>query len=414
MSLSPRSSLWKWYICGLLLLATTINYMDRQTLSLAGQRITEEFKLSDAQFGIFEWVFGWSFAVGSVAFGFLADRMRVYWLYPVVLLGWSLMGVLSGCTQDYSQLLVCRGLLGFFEAGHWPCALKTTFVLLNAKERTMGNSVLQSGASIGALITGPLVLWLSTIGSGTWRFAFMVVGGAGLLWLVLWFLSVRRADLDEPVAAVREKPAPLWPFVSSHRFVALAVLIFGTQICWHVFRVWLPKFMEVGRGYSPVEAAWYNSLYFAFTDIGCFCAGLVSLWLIQKRGRTPHAARRSVYAFSCVMTSMSLLVAVLPKGAALIVMMLIVGMGALALFPCYYSFVQELSDQHVGRLTGLLSAWVWAVTSPIHWLFGKIKDVTGSYDIGMMICGLAPWLGVIAMKLLWDTQKSHNSTAATR
>jgi ACS family hexuronate transporter-like MFS transporter len=64
--------------------------------------------------------------------------------------------------------------------------------------------------------------------------------------------------------------------------------------------------------------------------------------------------------------------------------------------------VQELSDRHVGRLTGLLSTWVWAVSSPMHKLFGRMVDETKSFDLGMAMAGLAPWLGVIAMKLLWD------------
>jgi len=90
---------------------------------------------------------------------------------------------------------------------------------------------------------------------------------------------------------------------------------------------------------------------------------------------------------------------------------LVVGAGALALFPCYYSFVQELSDRHVGRLTGLLSTWVWAVSSPMHKLFGRVVDETKSFDLGMAMSGLVPWLGVIAMKLLWDRHKSNDPAA---
>ena len=405
-----RSSTWKWWVTGLLLLATTINYMDRQTLSLTGKLIRDEFGLSSAKFGVSEWVFGWSFAAGSVVFGFLADRLRIYWLYPFVLFGWSLMGLISGYSRDFNELLVCRGLLGFFEAGHWPCALKTTFAILNAKERTMGNSVLQSGASIGAMVTGPLVLWLTALDGGSWRLAFIAVGCVGILWLVPWFLSIKKSDLQELSRLPTEPKTLLWPHLLSKRFWALALLILGTQICWHVFRVWLPMFMEEGRGYSREETAWYNALYFAFTDVGCFCAGFLSLWLIQKRGHTPHSARRWVYGISCVLTSTSLLVGSLGKGPMLIVVLLIVGMGALALFPCYYSYVQELSTSHVGRLTGVLSAWVWLVSSPIHWVFGAIKDKTGSYDTGLMICGLAPWIGVIAMKLLWTKDPTVPST----
>jgi ACS family hexuronate transporter-like MFS transporter len=108
-----RSHTWKWYVCGLLLLATTINYMDRVTLANASVRVTKEFGLSEEQYGNLELIFGWAFAAGSLVFGLLADRVRVYWLYPVVLAGWSVMGMGSGWTSSYTELLVCRMLLGF-------------------------------------------------------------------------------------------------------------------------------------------------------------------------------------------------------------------------------------------------------------------------------------------------------------
>ncbi len=409
---TPRSSPWKWYLCGLLLLATTINYMDRQTLANASTRVTKEFHLSQEQYGDVELAFGWAFAVGSLVFGFLADRFRVYWLYPVVLSGWSLMGIASAHTHGYWPLLMCRVLLGFFEAGHWPCALKTTFALLESKDRTMGNSVLQSGASIGAVVTPPLMLWLMTEDISSWRLAFEVIGYIGLLWVVLWFVSMRKGDLDVVVDDDPAKRESLGDILRGGRFWALALLIFGAQTCWQLFRVWLPKFMQEGRGYSEAEALSFNSAYFLGTDIGCIAAGLISLWLARRFAISAHGARRWVYAGACVMTSFSVLLLWLPKGWPLMGAILVVGAGALALFPCYYSFVQELSDRHVGRLTGLLSTWVWAVSSPMHKLFGRVVDETKSFDLGMAMAGLVPWLGVIAMKLLWDRQKSNDLTAA--
>ena len=407
---TPRSSLWKWYLCGLLLLATTINYMDRQTLANASTRVTKEFHLSQEQYGDVELAFGWAFAVGSLVFGFLADRFRVYWLYPVVLSWWSLMGIASAHTNGYWPLLMCRVLLGFFEAGHWPCALKTTFALLESKDRTMGNSVLQSGASIGAIVTPPLMLWLMTEDISSWRLAFEVIGYIGLLWVVLWFVSMRKSDLDVVVDDPARRES-LGDILRGGRFWALALLIFGAQTCWQLFRVWLPKFMQEGRGYSEAEALSFNSAYFLGTDIGCIAAGFISLWLARRFAISAHGARRWVYAGACVMTSFSVLLLWLPKGWPLMGAILVVGAGALALFPCYYSFVQELSDRHVGRLTGLLSTWVWAVSSPMHKLFGRVVDETKSFDLGMAMSGLVPWLGVIAMKLLWDRHKSNDPAA---
>jgi len=153
----PRSDSWKWWICALLLLASAINYMDRQTLANAAVRITTQFQLNREQYGNLEFAFGWAFAVGSLLFGFLVDRISVRWVYPAVLLLWSATGFATGLIRDYPSLLVCRTLLGFFEAGHWPCAIKTTQRLLDPKDRAMGNSVLQSGTSIGAIAT-PLIM----------------------------------------------------------------------------------------------------------------------------------------------------------------------------------------------------------------------------------------------------------------
>ncbi|MEZ5386324.1 MAG: MFS transporter [Prosthecobacter sp.] len=410
---TERSSSWKWYLCGLLLLATTINYMDRVTLANASVRVTKEFSLSEQQYGNLELAFGWAFAAGSLVFGFLADRLRVYWLYPVVLAGWSVMGMASGWTHGYTELLVCRTLLGFFEAGHWPCALKTTFVVLNEKDRTMGNSILQSGASIGAVITPQVMKLLMTDELGTWRLSFVVVGAVGLVWVFVWLVMMRNVNLDAPVPSASDAPKlNLCSILTGRRFWAVALLIFGAQTVWHIYRVWLMKFLQTGRGYEEAAALNFNSLYYIFTDVGCVAAGLVSMWLIRKRSVTPHGARRIVYAGACVLTSLSLTIPWLGKGWLLLGVILVIGAGALALFPCYYSFVQELSDQHVGRLTGLLSMWVWAVTSPMHSFFGILADKTKSYDVGLVVAGLAPWLGVIAMKVLWDQSNSARTSSS--
>lgn len=406
---SNRPHFWKWYVCGLLLLATTINYMDRVTLANASVRVTKEFGLSEEQYGNLELYFGWAFAVGSLVFGLLADRVRVYWLYPVVLAGWSIMGMVSGWTSSYSELLICRILLGFFEAGHWPCALKTTFALLDTKDRTMGNSVLQSGASIGAIVTPQIMKALMTDDIGSWRGAFVIVGAAGLGWVVLWFVSMRPRELETAPPVEKAAGGPqLFDLILSRRFWALALLITGTQTVWHIYRVWLMKFLQTGRGYSEAAALNFQSAYYIATDVGCVLAGVVSIWL-AKRGVDAHGARRWVYTGACLLTSLSVALPWLPQGWLLLGVLLIIGGGALALFPCYYSFVQEISATHVGRITGLLSMWVWAVTSPLHKLFGWIADKTGSYDEGLVIAGLAPWLGVIAMKLLWDLPKGRGN-----
>src|SRR5438067_9569297 len=192
---APRGRWFPWYVCVLLLLATTVNYMDRQTLANAAVRVKDDFQLTNEQYGDLELFFGTAFGCGALIFGIVADRVGVRWLYPAVLLAWSATGVATGWVQTFAGLLACRTLLGFFESGHWPCALKTTQSLLPAGERTLGNSILQSGASIGAIVTPLVMAWLLTPEVGSWRPAFQVIGAAGFVWAALWLPVVRGADL---------------------------------------------------------------------------------------------------------------------------------------------------------------------------------------------------------------------------
>lgn len=404
-STSARPPSWRWWITGLLLLATMINYMDRLTLTSAAVRITKEFQLTNKQYGDIELAFGIAFGLGSVFFGFLADRLRVFLLYPAVLAAWSVVGFATGLTQGFGGLLICRALLGFFEAGHWPCALKTTLAVLNEKDRTMGNSILQSGASIGAIITPQIMKAIMSRQApdepGAWRLGFLAIGVAGLVWVGLWLVSLRSRDLQSDAKApVTTDIHALWAILRGPSFWALALVIFGIQFPWHLCRVWLTKFLQEGRGYTETAALNFSSVFFIAADVGCLLAGAAAAWLV-RRGLGAHRARRHVFFAACLLTSLTLLIPRMGQGWLLLAVLLLIGAGALALFPCYYSFTQELPAAHLGRVTGLLALWVWLVTSPFHSLFGHIKDRTGSFDTSLALVGLTPWIGVLAMKFLW-------------
>ena len=114
-----------------------------------------------------------------------------------------------------------------------------------------------------------------------------------------------------------------------------------------------------------------------------------------------HTARLWVYTGCAMLCALTVIAAMLPKGWLLLTTLLVVGAGALGLFPCYYSFTQELSSAHIGKLSGLLAAAGWVVSSPLQKLFGWVVDVTKSYDVGLAVVGLAPLLGLLAMLLLW-------------
>ena len=150
--LPGRGHGWKWWVCGLLLLATMINYMDRLTFNLLAEAIKTDLSFDVLHYGHIESAFAVAFAFGAVLFGLIVDRWNVFWVYPLAVLAWSAAGFFSGFAQGFFSLLVCRFLLGLAESANWPCALRTTQRILPPGERTMGNSILQSGAAFGAIL----------------------------------------------------------------------------------------------------------------------------------------------------------------------------------------------------------------------------------------------------------------------
>ena len=412
-----RSQRWVWWICGLLLLASSINYMDRQTLSSTSPQIKREFVLTNEQYGTIEFAFGMAFAVGASVFGFVSDRTNVRWLYPGVLLLWSAMGFATGLVQTYSGLLLCRFLLGFFEAGHWPCALKTTQRLLPPKFRTLGNSVLQSGTAIGAIVTPQIIKVMVTDERGSWRIAFQVVGAIGVAWIVLWLLSVHSRDLalqpkeklpdpkpgadaNLPLSPARE--ASFFELLLSRKFLTLLIVVISINLCWHTFRVWMQLFLEEGRGYSRNEAldivTWFNIA----TDVGCLTTGFATVAL-GRQGWSTHGARCMAFGVCALLTASGAFFPWLPKGHSLELVLMTVGLGSLGLFPCYYSLSQELTQTHQGKITGTLGTIAWTF-SYWHREFGRWVDHTKSYDVGMMVASLLPLVALSAMFWLWPRQ----------
>jgi ACS family hexuronate transporter-like MFS transporter len=401
-----RPTWFRWYVCGLLLLATTINYMDRQTLSTAAARVKTDLGLSNEQYGDLEMWFGYAFAFGALGFGVLSDHISVRWLYPTVLVAWSAMGIATGSARSFLGLLVCRTLLGLFESGHWPCALKTTQRLLPAKDRTLGNSILQSGSSIGAIIT-PLIMYVMlTPETGSWRFAFQTIGFIGLAWAVLWLPSVRDSDFAIPPETDPKQAAAastIWTLSFVRRLAVLICVVVAINGCWHIFRVWLPLFLQEGRGYEERFTLLFVSAFYIATDVGCLGAGGATV-VLNRWGMSVPWARWAVFTFCALLTSLGVAVANTGAGTPLLVQLLVLGAGALGLFPCYYSLSQATSKRYLGTITGFLGMTAWLTSSPTHKLFGRLIDVYGSqaYDYGIAIAGCLPLAAALFWLVVWD------------
>lgn len=430
----PRVAHNPWLICIVLLFATLLNYMDRQALAVTLPTLKAEFNLQEDRIGRVEGCFGYAFAFGSLLFGWLADRWGPKFLYPAVLAGWSMAGVATAFaghpvlndllqsasdrpgTGVYRWLLICRIVLGVCEAGHWPCALLTVRAILLAKHRTLGNGILQSGASIGAIIV-PLYVEAAERAGQSWQFPFWSIGLAGLCWIPIWFLLVRGHDLrvvkTDATASGQGVPADgaagqqaVQPRVMLvRRLLAAGIVVATLTISWQFLRAWLLLYLQDSQGYSQIAARGLMSGYFIASDVGCILSGLLVAQL-ARRGMTVTQSRAVGYGIFTLLTACGALVPVAGGGWLMILLLFLTGAGILGLHPFYYSMTQELSSKHMGSLSGMLAAFGWIVSSTFQIRVGDHIKAEQSYDLGLTIVGLGPVLGLIAILLLWPRERA--------
>jgi ACS family hexuronate transporter-like MFS transporter len=341
---------FRWVICALLFLATTVNYLDRQVLSLTWKDfIAPEFHWTDANYGKITAYFSVFYAIANLFAGKFIDWMGTKKGYLIAIFVWSLGACLhAGCgwaamqIEGYSSIaelgqltgdaavalatismylfLGCRMVLALGEAGNFPAAIKVTAEYFPKKDRAFSTSIFNSGASVGALVA-PLTIPLLARVWG-WEMAFIVIGMLGFFWMGLWIwlyekphksAYVNQAELnyieqDNDLAVVQEKKQPkeekVIPFFDCFKYKQTWSFIVGkfmTDGVWWFFLFWAPAyFSENGyRSDSGMGIALIFTLYLIVTVIS-IGGGYLPTYFVEKKGMNPYLGRmRAMLIFAC-------------------------------------------------------------------------------------------------------------------
>jgi ACS family hexuronate transporter-like MFS transporter len=275
----------------------------------------------------------------------------------------------------------------------------------------MGNSILQSGAAFGAVLTPAIIQMLVPESEPeSWPRPFFVIGALGVCWVGLWFLTVKASALGsaEPTAAARDAlglaqrtvRAPLPRGLLLWRFAALVVLVITVNACWHFYRAWLPLFLQQEQGYTQSESNGFFTLYYVAAGIGSWGAGLATLWIVRL-GMSVHRGRLLVFFGFALLAALGIAAALVPSGPWLPALLLLVAVGALGVFPNYYSFSQELTTVHQGKLTGVLGCLCWLAMAALHEMVGRFMESSPSYRPAIAMVALLPLVGGAVFMLLW-------------
>lgn len=300
---------YRWIICALLFLATTINYVDRQILSLLKEILDRDIGWSNTQFGLVNSAFQFTYGIGLLGFGWFVDRFGTKIGYAVSIAAWSAAAVSHALVGSFGGFLAARSALGLGEAGNFPSAIKAVALWFPKRERAFATSIFNAGTNAGALIA-PAVIPAMAFHWG-WQSTFIGAGIAGLLWLFLWLpfydvperskylgaqeLALIRSDKDEES---RSEKIPWLSLLTYRQTWSFIIAKFLTDPVWWFFLIWLPDFFYKTRGLN-IRKSWVHivTIYGIVTVLSIF-GGWITGYL-TKRGWTVTRARKTgMFAFA--------------------------------------------------------------------------------------------------------------------
>jgi ACS family hexuronate transporter-like MFS transporter len=403
---------WKWTIVVMLLLATVVNYMDRQTIGSVASFIKRDFHLKEEGYGSLESWFGYSYAVFLIVSGFLADRWDLRWLYAGALLVWSAAGFATGLASTLLGLQICRAVLAAGEAFNWPVAVGVVRRLFPRESQAFANSVFNTGVTFGAVFTPLLVLALVGPDGAGWRSLFVMVGLAGLVVVALWLWSTRGARAMEMALPARaeEVAAPRVPFravFGMRTFWITMGVGFTANFTWALYRVWLPRHLVVDLKFTDRQLQYLLVAFYLTADFGSIAIGFLSRRLVRP-GRTVERSRKIIVMLSALVCLVATPLAAQPGRAVMVPLYCLVGAGIMGMFAMFYSLVQDISPGHTSKCLGLIGATVWFVSARIHPLVGRYADThapaIGKFAPMLLAAGALPLVAAL-FALTWPEKR---------
>lgn len=446
---------WRWVICAMLFFATTINYMDRQVLSLTWKDfISPEFDWNDDIYGTITAAFSFFYLVANIFAGkfvdFVGTKKGYFWSIVV----WSIGAVMHAfcgiftlqvigatgvmvATVSMYAFLVCRCILAAGEAGNFPAAIKVTAEYFPKKDRAFATSIFNSGASVGALAAPMTIPILAKVTS--WEMAFIIIGALGFIWAAVWIfvydkpsqskfvneaeLNYMNSDEEEETAAdaADEKPMSYAKALSFKQTWSFAFGKFMTDGVWWFFLFWAPAYFSDQYGYrsdSSMGIALIFTLYAIVTVLSMFGGYLPKLF-VEKKGMNPYQGRMLAMFIFALFPVLALFAQPLGQYSAWwpAIIIGLVGAGHQAWSANIYSTVSDMFPKSaVATITGIGAAagglgsmlinkgsgmlFTYAEAEGEAFTFMGFDGKPAGYMIIFCICAVAYLIGWVVMKAL--------------
>ena len=393
---------YRWIICALLFLATTINYIDRQILSLLKEILDAEIGWSNTQFGLVNSMFQFAYALGLLGFGWFVDRFGTKLGYTISIIAWSIAAAAHAMVGSVGGFIAARASLGLGEGGNFPSAIKAVALWFPRRERAFATSIFNAGTNAGALIAPATIPWLAY--SYGWQAAFVAAGCAGLLWLFLWIpfydipsrsKYVRTAEMAHILSDNEEQGGEKisWISLLGYRQTwSFVIAKFLTNPVWWFFLIWLPDFFKATRG-MDIKHSWVHIvLIYAIVTVLSIFGGWITGHLTRRGWTVTRARKTGMFIFALCVLPIFVVTQVGDWTAVLLIG--IAGASHQAWSANLYTTVSDMFPKRaiasvigIGGMAGSIGGFIFP------WLTGMMLDhfkalgrVTSGYAILFSIC----------------------------
>lgn len=321
----------RWWIIGLVCLATVINYIDRSALAIMWPDISKDLGMDKNDYALILNIFLVAYAIGQSVSGKMFDKVGTKIGFVVSITLWGIATALHAFAKGVSSFSFFRVLLGLGEAGNWPGAVKSNAEWFPAKERALAQGIFNSGAAMGSIIAPPLIaiVWVA-IG---WEMTFVLLGILGLLWVIPWWIVNKALPAKHPWITEEErqhimagmeqkkedaiKPGLSMSEILSHResWAVLASRFFIEPIWW-LFVGWMPIYLADVYGFNVKEIGFFAWVPYVGAALGSLSGGYFSGQLMMK-GASIDQARKKTILVGCVIMFIGLVATILAGDTAL-------------------------------------------------------------------------------------------------
>jgi ACS family hexuronate transporter-like MFS transporter len=441
---------YRWAICGLLFFATTINYLDRQVLSLLAPSLSKQFGWSNNDYANIAAAFQFVYAVALLFAGRIVDRLGTKRAYQLAILVWSIGAIahafslslgyainsvitmlgFAAVPASIAGFIVARAILALGEAGNFPAAIKATAEYFPKAERSFATGIFNSGANIGAILAPLTVPIIAEIWG--WEAAFIWIGAIGIIWMGFWgyfydepsrqrrlgeheLAYIQSDTADIPVLITTPVRKASWSeLLSCRQTWAFALGKFLTDGIWWFFLFWLPKYLSAAYNMSATALVLPMTVLYSMTMVGSIGGGWLPSWFI-KRGASVYNARMKAMLLIAVFPLAVLLAQPLAHlGYWLPVILIGIGASAHQAWSAnLYTTVSDLFPKHsvasvvgIGSMAGGIGGVI--VTKLGGYLFdfyGAQGELQTGYMIMFAICAFAYLLALGVIKLLVPAHK---------